>query len=72
MEPKEYQSSMQLTRDQALSLLREQLLDGLDSGELTEEEFVQQIKALKDIVNNCVFFLTASHTDARSTEEQNI
>ena len=39
-------STMELTSQQAWVLLREELLYGLDSGDLTEEEFIVEMKIL--------------------------
>jgi hypothetical protein len=63
-------SAMKLTNGQAWILLREELLYGLDSGELTEEEFIVEMKTLRAVVE-CSTFTLIAEPIADNTEEQN-
>jgi hypothetical protein len=63
-------SAMELTNEQVWSLLREELVVGLDSGELTEEEFATELKTLRAVVNSATFTLIAEPI-VDNTEEQN-
>ena len=51
--------TMKLTTKQVWSLLRDELLIGLDSGELTEKEFADEMKTLRAVVSNSEFLLVA-------------
>ena len=51
--------AMELTGEQVWNLLREELLYGLDNGELTEEEFVEEMKTLRAVVDRSTFTLLA-------------
>ena len=64
-------STMELTNQQAWVLLREELLYGLDSGELTEEEFIVQMKALRAVVERSTFTLLAQPADTTNEEQNN-
>ncbi len=70
MELENNSSTMELTSQQVWVLLREELLHGLDSGDLTEEEFILQMKALRAVVERSIFTLLAQPADT-TTEEQN-
>jgi hypothetical protein len=52
-------TSMELTKDQAYLFLRKELITGLEDGELTEEEFVIQMKILRRVVEENVFTLSS-------------
>ena len=51
--------TMKLTTKQVWSLLRDEVLIGLDSGELTEKEFAYEMKTLRAVVSNSEFLLVA-------------
>ncbi len=51
--------AMELTGEQVWNLLREELIHGLDSGELTEEEFAKELKTLRNVAYNSTFMLVA-------------
>jgi hypothetical protein len=70
MELEESNPAMELTSEQAWNLLREELLYGLDSGELTEEEFIQEMKVLRAVVSRSTFTLVTQPI-ADGAEEQN-
>jgi len=57
MELENDKPTMELTDRQVWALLRDELLHGLDSGELTEEEFVSEMKTLRTVVCNTTFML---------------
>jgi hypothetical protein len=50
---------MKLTNEQVWSLLKEELVNGLYGGEITEEEFLDQLKTLRAVVDNSTFSLIA-------------
>jgi hypothetical protein len=52
-------TSMELTKKQAYIFLREELITGLEDGELTEEEFVIQLKILRQVVEQNVFTISS-------------
>ena len=64
-------SVMELTNEQAWILLREELLYGLDSGELTEEEFIVEMKTLRAVVERSTFTLLAQPQDTTPEEQNN-
>ncbi len=61
---------MELTSEQVWGLLKEELLSGLYGGEITEEEFLDQLKTLRAVVDNSTFSLIAIPS-ATTAEEQN-
>tara|TARA_R100001082_G_C4311694_1_gene137017 strand:+ start:444 stop:689 length:246 start_codon:yes stop_codon:yes gene_type:complete len=64
-------SAMELTSEQVWSLLREELVVGLDSGELTEEEFATELKTLRTVVDNTIFTLVAEPITNNAEEQDN-
>ena len=71
MELEENNPAMELTSEQAWGLLREELLYGLDSGELTEEEFIQEMKTLRAVVDRSKFTLLAQPAITTAEEQNN-
>ncbi len=51
--------AMELTSEQVWTLLKEELLNGLYGGQITEEEFLDQLKTLRAVVDNSTFSLIA-------------
>tara|TARA_R100001509_G_C4692161_1_gene157215 strand:+ start:81 stop:287 length:207 start_codon:yes stop_codon:yes gene_type:complete len=51
--------AMELTSEQVWGLLKEELLNGLYGGQITEEEFLDQLKTLRAVVDNSTFSLIA-------------
>ena len=62
--------AMELTSEQVWTLLKEELLNGLYGGEITEEEFLDQLKTLRAVVDNSTFSLIAMPS-VTTAEEQN-
>ena len=70
MELENDSSAMELTGEQVWNLLREELVHGLDSGELTEEEFAKELKTLRNVAYNSTFMLVAHpNVNDKSQEE---
>ena len=69
MELENDSSAMELTGEQVWNLLREELVHGLDSGELTEEEFVEEVKTLRAVVDRSTFTLLVQ-PEITTAEEQ--
>jgi hypothetical protein len=70
MQLEDHSSTMELTADQVLDLLREELLIGLDAGELTEEQFVAELKTLRTVVDSSTFTLVAQPAAINNEEEK--
>ncbi len=71
MELENDSSAMELTGEQVWNLLREELVHGLDSGELTEEEFVEEVKTLRAVVDRSTFTLLVQPADTTNEEQNN-
>ncbi len=59
--------TMELTSDQVWNILKVELIDGLDSGELSEDEFADQMKTLRNVVNTNEFKLVIASKNQVAT-----
>tara|TARA_R110002072_G_scaffold30088_1_gene94174 strand:+ start:51 stop:314 length:264 start_codon:yes stop_codon:yes gene_type:complete len=63
--------TLELTQDQAFSLLREQLIQGIENEEITDEEFLADIRVLRTVVKNSTFVLQVTPIDEEPPVEPN-
>ncbi len=64
-------STMELKNQKARVRLRVELLYWLDSGDLTEEEFIVKMKQFRAVVERSIFTLLVQPADTTNEEQNN-